>query len=331
MFAYDDKSAVVVMEETGLQCAVPGRTLLELLDGAGEEIEMVLMKKHEHESVEHLEIKDGTSTMKLPVLGKDAFVFDIPDCEVDCEIELDEELCEVLGFVADCANVETIQPQFMGVAFRLDKRLHVYSTDNVTITRMVTKQKYEGKGSAVIPSSSVQLLTKVYQDLGADLTKATMSIGPEYVVVQYEVKDTAVPVIVVCKTIATKPADYEKMLQEHLSDVPYVPMPDGLELALKRSVAVLGDDMEHKSEIGTEGKRFWITTKGTRGQIGANLKLSESDGRSAASLNISPKHFLRALRACAEMKVRDALILRGSFKNFTIDHLLSAAEATGAN
>lgn len=316
VFAYDDKTAVVVFEETGLKCAVPGRTLLQMLDGAGDEVDV---KQEKNEVV----IKDGKSLMRLPILAGDSFVFEMPDVESGYEIEMDDALVSALEFCAVCASTESLRPEFLGVTVSLRKGqpLSLYASDNLTCTRITTKTKAQKTLQVTIPKTSAELISKVYRDLKEDLDSASLLISENHIVATYSDKDSARPVCVVCKILAIKPPDVEKQLQQHLKDVTYFETPTGLEQALRRCAVVLSLELSQHCSMQAVSAELVIKAKGGVGQVEAKLPGKKIKG--VKELLIHPPHLLRSLPQCQQLALTESVVAVRGGEDWVLDQVIA--------
>lgn len=305
VFAFNDKTAVVVEEETGLHCAVPGKVLLDMLEGCGAEISV------EQKDAEVV-IKDKGSTIRLPILQPDAFVFDpeqfgkaTPMCP------LTAELISALELAASTSNTESIRANLTGVTFDNDGdagQLLLYSTDNVTLTKVQVPAALKSKRrvQGILPKDACDLIAKTYRDLGEEAAEAHLLLGDGFVVAQ--LSDA---VRVVAKLVVGEPADFEKMISENSKGAEFTECPESLFSAAKRASILTATDPERALEIITQAGFISVRAKGRLGELDTKIKAKGiTDGD---PYMIDPDMLVRAQPWAAEIGLgARALVLRGA-------------------
>lgn len=285
LFAFDDKTAVVVYEETGIQGAVRGRVLIEMVENADDEIELTADEQS-------LTLTDGSSSMSLPMLPPETFLFQMPDLDstkVAIEGSLDEmeDFLACLELAAGTSNEESLRPELVGVTIHADEGgpLLLYSTDNISCTRVsMADLSQTGKGVAIIPKSSCQMLAKTFRDLTPGLGRCSIYFLDGAVLATYTMTDEA-DVWVVCKTIPVKPADYETIIETYMEEGEFGDLPEGFEKALSRASAMFKDDYARAVQIQPTEAGFDLYCKGDYGELTVSLESEVWPDEALVTLN----------------------------------------------
>ncbi len=288
---------MVVFQETGIQGAVRGRVLIEMVENAEDRIEL----EAEDNS---LVIKDSRSELKLPMLPPDTFLFELPDTD-KVKASISGDLDTMLGFMeglelaANNSNEESLRPELVGVTVLVDERATLYSTDNISCTKVtLTQVDADGEAIAVLPKSSCQLIAKTFRDLrGSGLAECGVYVLKDSVLVSYALDDDEPAVWVVCKTVpVAKPADYEGILERNLEEGEFFDVPDGLEQALSRASAMFKDDYSRAVTLApAEDAALLLSCKGEYGELSADLN---SEGVPAEEVVMNPDLVRRMLGTC---------------------------------
>ncbi|MEO0248118.1 MAG: hypothetical protein ABIN58_00990 [candidate division WOR-3 bacterium] len=306
IFAFDDKTAVLVYENTGIRGAVRGRVLIEAVENADDELKL------EKRGTE-LALVDSTSTLCLPMLSPETFLFQMPDLDaIDVSITADKNtvgnFLSCLELAASTSNEESLRPELVGVTIKVeDGEINLYSTDNISCTKIVVHGlEVEGRGEVIIPKSSCQLLAKTFRDLAEDLESCSFYFSKAAVLTTYLVKEKS-DVWVVCKTISATPADYEAILEAVLENRDYGDVPEGLEKALSRASVMFKDDYDKLVQISPTDTGIDLYCKGGYGELKVSI---ESEVSPEDTVAVNPDLVRRMLdRGQAIMFCSSALAL----------------------
>jgi len=306
VFAFNDKTAVVVEHETGLHCAVPGKVLLDIIGGCASEI---TMEQKDAEVV----IKDKGSTVRLPILQPETFIFDpeqFNDAALLCA--LTPEIVTALELAAGTSNEkESIRANLTGVTFTPadDEHLCLYSTNNVTCTSVLVPVKFKtkkGGHTGILSKDACELIAKTYRDLGDECEDARLFLGDGYAVAVL-----SPTVRVIAKLIVAEPADFDKIMDENSEGVEWAECPEALFEAAKRAAILTATDPEKVLSLEPQSGFLLVRAKGQLGEMETKIK---SKGITAgAQFSVDPDMLSRAQPWAAEIGLGGrALLLRGA-------------------
>lgn len=306
VLAFNDKTAIIADADTELHCAVPGKVLLDMLEGCGAEIAL------EQKDAE-LVIKDKGSTIRLPILQPDAFVFDPDQFDKAAPLcSLTPELIVGLELAASYSNLESIRANLTGVTFDASESgagafLLLYSTDNVTLTKVsvVADFKTKKRPRGIIPKDACDLIVKTFKDLQSP-EGATLKLGDGFLLA--EIADG---VRVITKLVAAEPADFEKMITENGEGAENIDCPESLFAAAKRASILTATDPDRVLELSSQSGFLSIKAKGRLGELETKIKTKGAvDGNPYL---VDPDMLARAQPWAAQIGLgAKALILSGA-------------------
>jgi len=292
VYAYDDRTAIVCAHGSDFECAIPGRALLDLLDGASDGFTL------EQKGAEAV-LTDKGSIMRLPTLSKSDFVFEVPKDKPIASYALTEALVRALETAAANANREAIRPNLMGVTLVADtRRLLMYGTDNVTLTRVTAPAKRGGDVSAILARESCDLIVKTWNDLREANVRATFSIGKHTALVEYEAEEYP-PIALYAKLIQAEPQDFERTLVDHSKGAEYVDVNDELRKAVRRANVVNGDEIEKRCTLEPQDNFIDVSAKGPLGELKARVRCKGVGAGDPYPVN--PELLARALDHCSRI------------------------------
>lgn len=321
LFAFDDKTAVVVFEETDIRCAVRGRVLIEMVENADEDLELSFEDNH-------LVLTDGSSSINLPALSDETFLFQMPDLDstevsITGELEAMQSFLECLELASATSNEESLRPELVGVTVQAQGKdgLTLYSTDNISCTRVVAlSPTVEGSGVVIIPKSSCQLLGKTFRDLKEGLANCGIYFLKGAVLATFTTSEGA-DVWVVCKTVAAKPADYETILESNLEEDEYGDLPESLEKALSRASVMFKDDYARSVQIIPTDEGLQLFCSGDYGELNV---LVESEVAPVDTVTINPDLVRRMMPQCQSlMFCKSAMAMVSHTDDYDLTYLVA--------
>jgi len=318
VFAFNDKTAVVVEHETGLHCAVPGKVLLDIIGGCSAEI---ALEQKDAEVV----IKDKGSTVRLPILQPETFVFDpeqFNDAVLLCT--LTPEIVTALELAAGTSNEESIRANLTGVTFTPadDEYLCLYSTNNVTCTSILVPVKFKtkkGGHTGILSKDACELITKTYRDLGDECKGAQLLLGDGYAVAVL-----SPTVRVIAKLIVAEPADFDKIMDENSEGAEWTECPEALFEAAKRAAILTATDPEKVLSLEPQSGFLLVRAKGRLGEM--ETKIKAKGIVEGAQFSIDPDMLARAQPWAAEIGLGGrALLLRGALgdADMSIEYMIA--------
>lgn len=265
IFAFNDKTAIIVEYETELTCAVPGTVLLSILEGCSDSATLTQVNNE-------VVIKDKGSIIKLPILPESEFLFDPASLNKGELIgTMTPVIAQALAWAAKNSNEEAIRLNLSGVTIATDgRKFDLYSTDNITITQLLveTKSKKIGKPvSLIISNDSCDILAKAFDFLGGEAKKGKLFLSDHAMTVELDIADSP-SIIILCKRVIAEPASYAEMIETSSDHATEFDMPMELVGALKRAVI-----LEAPINIEPQKGALHVTAKGTFGEMQTKIKL----------------------------------------------------------
>lgn len=268
VFAYDDKCALVANLPTPITGAVPGRALMAILENSKANVEL-----EQTESL--LTITDGKkSSTSLTMLPEEAFLF-LPDRDIfkssTTTILLTREFAQALAVVAECGTDLSIRPNLSGVTFKPGEKasIHMYSTDNVTLTSANIKGKASSFPAFILGIKACSIIASLFKE--QDSGRLRLANDGSAVVFEQ------VGVRLFAKTIPAKVAEYEEYMRTHLLGESHrVEIPKGFAQAVNKAVTLTSEDTHRYLSIKlVDATKLSVTTIGKYGELDATLKLKE--------------------------------------------------------
>ena len=316
IIAYNDITAIVVEEQTGMSCALLGDTLIGLLEASGDEdIEIKMDAKAANAS-----IKFSSGTAKIPLLPSSEFVFQFPDGETVFDLPLTADVIKAVETCLISVSSDSLKPEFAGVTLNVDKTgVVLYSSDNVTASRYVMEKKIGRKSiSVVIPSAACQHLIKLFSVCGAEGAK--LSVGEGFAIASFA------GATLVTKLLEANAESFAKIFSEHTGDdTKLFDLPIGMGMEIAKAKVVLGRDQVKECFIEFAKGRVSLNATGTLGKVNVSLA---AKGSGTGTVNVSPEIVARVLPITTQIAVNDArsLILYGG----ALTHIISSAQVKQA-
>ncbi len=316
IYSYNDITAIVVEEQTGLSCALLGDTLIGLLEASGDEdIEIKIDAKAANAS-----IKFSSGTAKIPILPASEFVFQFPEGETVFDLALTADVIKAIEICLISVSADSLKPEFAGVTLNVDKTgVVLYSSDNVTASRYVMEKKIGRKSvSVVIPSAACQHLIKLFSVCGVDGAK--LSVGDGFAIASFA------GATLVTKLLVANTESFAKIFSEHTGgDTKQFDLPAGMGMEIAKAKVVLSRDQVKECFIEFAKGRVSLNATGTLGKVNVSLV---AKGSGTGTVNVSPEIVARVLPITTQIAVNDArsLILYGG----ALTHIISSAQVKQA-
>lgn len=310
IYAYNDITAILVDEKTGMSGALLGETLIGLLEASGDE--KIEIKMDSKNACANIKFSNGSA--KVPLLPAADFVFQFPDGETSFDLALTADVIKALETCLISVSADSLKPEFCGVTLNVDKSGSVfYSSDNVTASRYILEKKIGRKSiSVVIPLIACQHIIKLFTICGGEGAK--MSVGDGFAVV------TFTGATLVTKLLEANAEGFNKIFSEHTGSLKQFDIPEGLDRELAKAKVILSKDQNKECFLEFDKGTISITATGTLGKVDASLAAKNSI---SGTINVSPDSVLKTLSLAKQITVNDArsLILYGG--SFT--HIISSA------
>lgn len=315
VYAYNDITAIVVEEQTGLSGALLGDTLIGLLEASGDEdIEIKMDAK-----AACANIKFSSGTAKIPILPASEFVFQFPDGETSFDLPLTEGIIKALETCLISVSADSLKPEFAGITLDVNKTgALLYSSDNITASRYVMEKKIGRKTvSVVIPTAACQHLIKLFSVCGTE--NAKLSVGEGFAIATFTCAT------LITKLLAANAESFAKIFSEHTDSTKLFDLPEGFGMEIAKAKVVLDRDQIKECFIEFAKNRVSINATGTLGKVNTSLV---AKGSGSGTVNVSPESVARVLHLTKQIAVNDArsLILYSG----SLTHIISSAQVKPA-
>lgn len=286
LYAYNDITATVFFEPTGLNCALHGDTFIGVLEASGADEVGV-------------EIKDGYATLdasggrvKVPTLTADDFIFTMPEGEPLVSVKITDELVKGIELCMKSVGADSLRPEFAGVTFSLRKGVAQFmSTDNETAARYRVPGSIAGRKeiSVVIPAQGCEQLLRLQKARGG----GTIAFTDKDMQVSYEDSGTLICVLV-SKVFAARVDMLETIFTKHADGgAAQVPIPVLLTRELKKASIVLAREASKACMITARDGTWFVEAKGDLGSV--NGHVGGVDKRSSGTVVVDPDTLIRML------------------------------------
>ena len=298
VMAYNDAIAISVPLQTEFIGAVPGELLIELLKNTN--AELVELKPGGGNAV----LKAGRSTVKLPMLGDEAFLFQIPDW-YDPDDLWSPQFDHFLPAVENClrsVSEYSLQSDQLGVTLTgADGILELYGTDRATLSYSWNSGTPPGRDPVILPSKFCQQMLR----LSKDASDLALAVKPDYAVF------SADGVVLFSRVLApTGQIDFRSIIDFHLpQDMQTIDLPPEFASIVKRAelfASVVGHDVPMSVSCNRGRMRF--ETRSERGEV---IDLLPMQGHPDVEINLLPRLLQRGLDSFTQILVTaECAILR---------------------
>lgn len=312
LYAYNDVTAVVVEEATGLECAVHGDTLLAMLKAGPAEEWKVAM---EADGILHIAMARGYA--ELPTLPLDGAAFTMPEEALTVELPVTLALVTALERVMLSVGQDSLKAEFSGVTFELKPgagALMLFTTDNhrASVAEIgIGKVGKKAFVSAVMAPQAVQLLLKLAEAKGAG---GTLAFGRTTAVVTFG--ETVPITTMVAKLLPAAPEHYHNVFEAHAAGDLYS-LPDGLVPEITRASTVLAREPVQECYLTVGGGQLHVAAQGSLGKLSTRVPVPDAPKAAKGAVNVDPAHVAAVLPFCTVVGINDARSLVLAADGFT--------------
>lgn len=307
VYSYNDVTAIIVPENTGLRCALHGDTLVGLLEACGDE--EIQFKSSTDGSMSNL--KFGSGGVTIPTLSPDTFLFKYPESEFPFKMKLSPDIASGFGVCMLSVSDDSIKPEYSGVTLKVDPDgIVFFSTDNSTASRYKSGSKLIGRKtiSVVFPQQACQHLLKLLSVCGYE--DASIEIGEQCAIASFQ------GAILVTKVFAANPESFEKVFEQHADNSDFVSLPDGIGREMQKAQIILARDNVKECKLEFDGNSVTVSATGIMGSLKSKLK-----SKGVGNVIVKPDLLLRVLPYAEAMAVNDDKSL--VFKNNCLTYIIS--------
>jgi hypothetical protein len=321
---YNDLASISVrLPDTGLpSCCVPGDLFIKALGSI--KADQVLVQEHATEKA--IVVSAGKARMKLPVLP--ATDFSVPQPRsAPASIQITDDILDAIKQCLLSVGTDPTHPTQMGVT--LDSIIGtavLYSTDNITISRCVTKTPLALPGDApvILPTFFCEQLLSLATAYPKD--NIQLDIYPGMIRALFDKGHAAS--IMHKMVVELEPLDFEAIIAKYLSvsELPskLQPVPVSFDSAWTRALLVLNGSSDKSTKVQCNGTSVDLLTTSSLGQSEDVLTLEKAG--SVADFYIDPALVLRAAKSCTQLAFyKKVMVMAGT--NVSFIHLIAHCAA----
>jgi DNA polymerase III sliding clamp (beta) subunit (PCNA family) len=319
--AYNDISAIMVRASVDVSCCLPGELLIRSLNSFSAE-SIAFQESTKDKAVV---LSSGRSKLKLPVLGNEAFPFELPDTKKAHEIVLDASIMKGIDRCLLSVGNDPTHPAQMGVTLDADDKGNaiLYSTDNFTISRYATKTKIDlpGDSPVILPTffcSQLVALSKAFPE-----DEVVLLLLPGALLVEFGKNARLFN-----KTLVDlEPLDFPRIFDKHCKltglKERLFKIPDTWDAAFGRAMLVLSGEVDKATKVTVSEDNIKIHSTSPMGDSDDSMSHEgENLDAPAEPFYIDPALVIRASKACGLMAFNEkALSLADAEAQFT--HLIA--------
>lgn len=310
LYAYNDITAVVVEEPTGLNCALHGETLIGILNVAGAEEIKVKMK----DGAASLDV--GNGWVKVPALPEKDFIFVLPDEEPILTIPFGDEIAAGIERCLMSVSPDALAPEFAGVTFNYGGNpgtLTLYSSDNKSATRYWPDKKLLSRKpfSVVIPEVACSQMLKLRDE------KSEIMLGEKVGTITAPTRSATL----ITKLLPAKADQFHKIFAQHAEGKDYFKLPLELGREIAKASVLVGRESVKNCDLIFEKGKIVVSAGGVLGTMRTTIDIENK--KVAGMVSMPPEMISRILPHAESIAVNDGasfIFIHGN----TLTHIISS-------
>ena len=316
--AYNDITAIMVKSPLEFSGCVPGDLLIKALTSFTADKVLI-----QDETKGSITLASGRSKLKLPTLPISDFPFVEPP-ESNDPIKLSADILKGIEMCLVAVGNDPTHPAQMGVTMESSKNGAVlFSTDNFTISRYLTKTKIKLPADipVILPTffcQQVIAMSKVHPDEIVELEINSGSLTAVFGDQAY---------VVTKQLVDLEAMDFSSILNKYKVDASLEikgvvnPIPDDFDASFSRALLVLGNELDKLTKITVSGGRMKLLSTSSAGESTDSFTYADKEA-SDEPFYVDPVLVGRASRICSHMALLDrVMILTDGDEKFV--HLIS--------
>ena len=320
--AYNDVSGIQISMESELSCAVPGSLILKMLNTMTSETVRI-----EKLNERNIQLLDGKTKVKLPILPTEEFIFKLPDISEISPVILAKSFLKGLEKTSISVGNDPAHPDQQGIFWSVGPGyIKTFSTDNKTLS------KFEQQATGIGHKEKFEVITPAFFCEQLIALAATYADGMDYIELYFG-KDFVVATLgennsctIFTRLINTDTAlKYEEVISnllEHVTKDHFINPPSGFIPSLERASVILNAKVDGGSaSVVVEGQDVTITAESVIGRSLDTLEFPHNLGQ--FSFRVDPNLILRGFKVAGKIALLDTLVVMSS-ESFV--HLISHSE-----
>ncbi len=310
VLAYDDVIAIQLPCDIPIQGAIRGELLLSLLSkSVGDEVHCKQKGKKVSITI------DGNEKIELPTLPMEDFLFEFPDTSGLQRIPLTQKFINGFKHCLLSASSDTSSPERMGVTLSFKKKIEMYSTDNVTISRFLV-----GKDAGELSNIGVMILPVEFCKALVDIASGMeddpeLLIGDDWGWVVVDMGDWGQ--LYSRLGSASAPMDYTKIINPYIKQVrgkTYADVPEYFPNLVRKALPFLNEESDGTCSIDVKDNELTVSVTTSYGNFSQPVELdSDVDD---VSIKVEPALLDRIIDDCASFYILGDCIIFKNRKGF---------------
>lgn len=327
--AYNDIAAIQILlpsSDLDLGLCLPGDTLIKSLNSFN--AEKVLLQEGKDAT---LVITSGRSKLKIPTMPAKDFPLAIPEDKAPAVAITEDIMLGIQRCLLSVGNDPT-HPATMGVTLDVaDGKAVLFSTDNTTISRYLTKSKAELPGDApvILPVFFCEQLVALAKAFPKAEVEVEMHAGA-LVAYFFDADDNEQAVLFQKTLVDLEPLDFPAILSKHLKLAGIVdkldPIPDAFDAAFSRALLVLGTEVDKSTKITPADGVLRLLSTSQIGEASDSITFDGNEDGAQEPFFVDPLLVTRACKVCTHLALFPRVLVMANEKA-TFLHLIAHCSA----
>lgn len=322
---YNDISALFVDIEHSLKCCIPGDLFIKALNGFT--ARDVKVERHPKEAA--VVVSSGKGRIKIPTLDLVDFPFKWTKPSSADYIGFNDVMLRAMERCLVSVGNNPQHPAQMGVTLGAEEgRAAFYSTDNYTITRVITDTKIDLPADApiILPTffcEQMLTLAKAFPEgemtlylLENGLEVELSSVGDEYPAARLHSS----------QLVEHTPLDFPSVIAKNVPGLSslskeLVPIPDGWEDAFERALLVLGSEVDKAASIEADEEGLHLFATSPFGE--ADEVIAWKKGKAPRDkIFLNPQHVIRGSGKLTHLSFAKGVLVLAT-EDATVVHVIA--------
>lgn len=317
IMSFNIGQAVIIQEETGLNCCVPGDEITKLLASYNTDEISVLQKD------DTVTVKSGRSNVKLKTLPAVNFPFKLESLDSAKQHDLPGEFFEGMRQVSiSMGNNASKRNQYGITVVSSRTKTTLYSSDIARISSFTLSKPLESDPFTILlPRPFCENLISISKDFDG----GKLYVGKEYVMIDLYKEGKTSGIQLHSKfsdDVALLP--FEKIMSSlDLTKIKFQNIPESLISGIDRNLILIASDKNPEIELSTNGKIMTLTSSNAQGDAFDEIEFEET--LPTVTCKMKPAFARQAIAASKKITFTDfegGIILIGVSENFL--HLVSS-------
>lgn len=311
IYAYNDVTAIVVDQPTGLDCALHGSTLLGVLEACGEEEAKIEVDKQGT-----VKLNTGKNWIKIPSLPTQDSAFTLPDEEPIITIPLTPEVLTAIERCLISVSNDSLKPEFAGITVQVEKSATTFfSSDNLTAARYRLDAKFITRKNlaTVLPAQACEQLLKLCSTFQQQ--DAALAVGEKVAIATFN------GATLITRLLPAKPDIFASVFGQHADEATFFVLPEGLGREIAKAVVLTVKEQVKECYINAGSGSVKIDAGSSLGNMESTMPV---DKKLVGGVNIDPMLISRALPYLSKWAINDGRSL--TFSNGPYTYIISSAK-----